>query len=161
MRWADIDLTAGVWSKPPSSTKQKQHHEAQLSAPARQLLSEIREQQAAKHRSGRSASSSSPAPARAGTWSTSRSAGDSSAAPRRSMACAFMICGTRSRRQAISGGASLPLVGALLGHASPTTTARYAHMFTDPQKAAVERIGAVITAAGKPATEPTPIKRRR
>jgi site-specific recombinase XerD len=57
--------------------------------------------------------------------------------------------------QAISGGASLPLVGALLGHASPTTTARYAHMFTDPQRAVVERIGAVITAAGQPTTEPT------
>jgi len=31
--------------------------------------------------------------------------------------------------------------GALLGHSNPTTTARYAHMFTDPQRAAVERAG--------------------
>src|SRR5271157_5425688 len=36
-RWADIDLSAGIWSKPPSSTKQKEHHQAPLSAPARQL----------------------------------------------------------------------------------------------------------------------------
>ena len=30
-RWADLDLGKGIWSKPPSSTKQKDHHEAQLS----------------------------------------------------------------------------------------------------------------------------------
>lgn len=39
MRWADVDLSKGVWSKPASSTKQKEAHEAPLSAPARQLLS--------------------------------------------------------------------------------------------------------------------------
>ena len=48
MRWADIDLTQGTWSKPPSSTKQKEAHEVPLSAPARQLLSEMREQQTGK-----------------------------------------------------------------------------------------------------------------
>ena len=26
MRWADVDLTSGKWSKLPSSTKQKEHH---------------------------------------------------------------------------------------------------------------------------------------
>jgi integrase len=49
-----------------------------------------------------------------------------------------------------SGGASLPLIGALLGHSNPLTTARYAHLFQDPQRAAVERVGAAITAAGSP-----------
>ena len=48
MRWADVDLTEGTWSKPASSTKQREAHEVPLSAPARQLLSEIREQQAGK-----------------------------------------------------------------------------------------------------------------
>ncbi len=51
-------------------------------------------------------------------------------------------------RELVSGGASLPLIGALLGHSTPSTTARYAHLFDDPLKAAVERVGAVITAAG-------------
>ena len=41
MRWADVDLTAGTWSKPASSTKQKEDHQVPLSAPARQLLTEI------------------------------------------------------------------------------------------------------------------------
>ena len=53
----------------------------------------------------------------------------------------------------VSGGASLPLIGALLGHTSPATTDRYAHMFTDPQRAAVEKIGKLIENAGKASPE--------
>jgi integrase len=60
--------------------------------------------------------------------------------------------------QLASGGASLPLIGALLGHSSPATTARYSHMFSDPQRAAAERVGAVIGAAGMPAGEPVKIR---
>ena len=41
----------------------------------------------------------------------------------------------------------LPLIGALLGHSSPATTARYAHMFRSPMMEATERVGAVIEAA--------------
>ena len=44
----------------------------------------------------------------------------------------------------VSSGASLPLIGAMLGHASPATTARYSHMFADPQRAAAEKIGVLI-----------------
>ena len=52
--------------------------------------------------------------------------------------------------QLASSGHSLPLIGALLGHSNPNTTARYSHLFDDPLRAAVDRVGAVITAAGKP-----------
>ena len=45
MRWDDVDLKDGVWSKPASSTKQKANHIVPLSAPARQLLAKIAEQQ--------------------------------------------------------------------------------------------------------------------
>jgi hypothetical protein len=41
------------------------------------------------------------------------------------------------------------LIGALLGHSNPTTTARYAHLFDDPQRAAVEKVGALVGDAGK------------
>jgi hypothetical protein len=37
----------------------------------------------------------------------------------------------------------------LLGHTQAQTTARYAHLFDDPQRAAVERVGAMISNAGK------------
>src|SRR5215813_5206141 len=45
MRCDHVNLGAGIWSKPPSSTKQKEHHQVPLSAPARQLLAEIRRRQ--------------------------------------------------------------------------------------------------------------------
>lgn len=45
------------------------------------------------------------------------------------------------------GGMGLPIVGKLLGHASATTTARYAHLDADPLRRASERIGSTIAAA--------------
>ena len=50
---------------------------------------------------------------------------------------------------AISGGASLPLVGSLLGHRNWQTTLRYAHMHDQPQRATVEEIGGIVAGAGK------------
>jgi site-specific recombinase XerD len=48
-----------------------------------------------------------------------------------------------------SSGLSLPIIGALLGHTQPGTTARYAHLLDDPLRAATERAAAVITGIGK------------
>lgn len=44
----------------------------------------------------------------------------------------------------VSAGASLPLIGALLGHTQAATTQRYAHLFDDPLRAAVNSVGAVL-----------------
>ena len=46
---------------------------------------------------------------------------------------------------------SLPIIGALLGHTQPATTARYAHLIDDPLRAATETAGAVITGGAKAA----------
>jgi integrase len=43
----------------------------------------------------------------------------------------------------------LPIIGKLLGHAQPSTTARYAHLDADPMHAAVNKIGATIEDAMK------------
>ena len=59
-----------------------------------------------------------------------------------------------------SAGLSLPIIGALLGHAQPSTTARYAHLFDDPLREATERVGAIVQAAGKPAAEVIPMRRK-
>jgi len=45
---------------------------------------------------------------------------------------------------AVSSGMSLPLIGALLGHSQPRTTARYAHLASGPLRDAVEKIGIEI-----------------
>jgi len=47
---------------------------------------------------------------------------------------------------AVSGGASLTIIGALLGHVDSATTQRYAHLHDDPIKAAAEAVGGKISA---------------
>jgi integrase len=44
-------------------------------------------------------------------------------------------------------GLGLPIVGKLLGHSQPSTTARYAHLDNDPLRRATEKIGAELAAA--------------
>jgi integrase len=50
---------------------------------------------------------------------------------------------------AASAGMSLPMIGKLLGHSQPVTTARYAHLAADPVRSAANEVGALITAAMK------------
>jgi integrase len=176
MRWADIDFGAPTraadgsivqprakWSKPASSTKQKADHEVPLAPPARQLLAEIRERQA--QQTPKRPLGQFVFPGAGGTghvveikkgW--------------RSLCRAAGITGLRLHdlrhsyaSQLASSGASLPLIGALLGHSSPATTARYAHLFDDPMREATERVAAIVDAAGNPDSalpEPLPFKRR-
>lgn len=46
-----------------------------------------------------------------------------------------------------ASGLSLPMIGALLGHSQPNTTARYAHLAASPLHQAVDEIGAKISKA--------------
>lgn len=43
-----------------------------------------------------------------------------------------------------SSGQSLIVIGALLGHTQPATTARYAHLLDDPLRAATDRVGSLM-----------------
>ncbi len=47
---------------------------------------------------------------------------------------------------AVSGGMGLPILGKILGHANPATTARYAHLATDPVLMAADQISGKIAA---------------
>ena len=47
----------------------------------------------------------------------------------------------------VNSGASLPVVGKILGHAQASTTARYAHVAENPARKAAEEAAAKITAA--------------
>jgi integrase len=62
----------------------------------------------------------------------------------------------------VGAGASLglPIIGKLLGHTQPATTARYAHLDADPIRRAAETIGNTIAAAlnRKPSAEVIAIK---
>jgi integrase len=46
---------------------------------------------------------------------------------------------------AVSAGLSLPQIGGLLGHASPLTTARYAHLVDEAAAAAAAKVAALIS----------------
>jgi integrase len=50
---------------------------------------------------------------------------------------------------AAGAGMSLPMIGKLLGHSQPATTARYAHLAPHPVRSAANEIGKVIDAAMK------------
>lgn len=54
----------------------------------------------------------------------------------------------------------LPVLGALLGHKQPVTTARHAHLANDPLRAAAHRIAGEIAAAlaGGPLAEVVPFR---
>jgi integrase len=137
-RWADFDPEFKTWHKPGSTTKQKTEHIVPLSEPARALLTKLRRQVPADVE-----------------WLFP--AGDGSY--RKNVQYAWVtICeaakieGVRIHdlrhtyaSVLVSAGHSLPVIGALLGHTTPTTTARYSHLFDDPLRLATEQAGEIIT----------------
>ncbi len=142
-RWTDIDIDAGVWSKPAATTKQAALHRVPLSAAAGRLLGEMRAEAGADaewlfpaggggHRGHLNAA-----------WDALRKAAGIPDARLHDLRHTYASV-------LASAGLSLPIIGALLGHATPTTTHRYAHLFDDPLRAA----SAIITGATPAAIVP-------
>jgi integrase len=162
MRWADLDLTNGTWSKPASSTKQKRHHAAPLSAPVRQLLAGIAEKYRQEH--PRQPLPTYVFPGRGGHGHATELKEDWRRICKAAGIVNLRVHDLRHTfaSQLANRGASLALIGSLLGHSSPNTTHRYAHLFQHVERQAVETVGTIITNVGKPALpEPTPIRRGR
>jgi integrase len=149
-RWDDIDLVTGTWTKPAATTKRPTEHRVPLSEATRRLLLDLRERVPAE--------SVWVFPA-AGGDGHRRDVKDSWAAVCR----AADINGARLHdlrhtyaSVLASAGLSLPIIGSLLGHTSPSTTARYAHLLDDPLRRATEQASAVIT--GKPSANVVSLK---
>lgn len=60
---------------------------------------------------------------------------------------------------AVSGGASLPMIGALLGHTQTQTTKRYAHLADDALKAAADAVARQIAGAEITSDNVKPLRR--
>jgi integrase len=138
MQWGHLDLKHGVWIKPASTTKQKKLHRVPLSAPALELLKSIKPEGEfvfpSRHGGHRGDFKK--------TWAkVCKAAGIKG--------CRIHDIRHSFAALAVSDGLSLPMVGRLLGHSTPTTTARYAHLHDDPLKEATERVGLLVVNGGK------------
>jgi integrase len=189
MRWDQIDFEDGTWTKPSSLTKQKSEHRVPLSAPARQLLSEVRIEadrgeevteallrEAENERTPKRAAAKRKAAAFALARKNSAFVfpGRKSGAPLVNVRRVWEDVCERAKLSGIrvhdlrhsyasllaSSGLSLPIIGALLGHTQASTTQRYAHLLDDPLRTATERVGAVIVGGGKSPAEVVEIGRR-
>jgi integrase len=164
-RWDMFDLDAGVWVKPSSHTKQREQHRVPLSALATQLLREIRASAASPYvfpgANGESltdvkrtwlavcckAGLAEQIEKRTRDGKRVKTADGHAVMTWRASARIHDLRHTYASILA-SEGLSLPIIGALLGHTQPQTTARYAHLLDDPLRAATERVAALMTGGG-------------
>jgi integrase len=137
-RWEQIDLEAGVWTKPAATTKQRRLHRIPLSAAAVQLLGAIRASVPAEcpwvfpgdvpgkpvHEIKR-------------FWDSVRKRAGIADARIHDLRHTFASL-------LVSGGMSLPMIGKLLGHTQVQTTQRYAHLFDDPLRAGLNEVGDML-----------------
>jgi integrase len=150
-RWVDFDDGFATWVKPGATTKQKTEHRVPLSAPARQLLSELRREVPDDSAWLFPADKSHRQDVREAWESLCRAAKIKGA----------RVHDLRHTYASVlaSAGHGLKIIGELLGHTQPSTTDRYAHLFDDPLRQAAERAGAILS--GKPSAEIVPIKGTR
>ncbi|TNC95039.1 MAG: Uncharacterized protein FD119_2826 [Stygiobacter sp.] len=156
MRWEQLNLEAGVWTKPAATTKQNKMHRVPLSPPALALLTK-RQRSMGKPPPPR-ASKLDHAPQIGNPWVFP---GDGKAGHMTTIRVFWSaLCKRAGIAEArihdlrhtfasllVSSGESLPVVGALLGHTQAKTTSRYAHLLDDPLRAAAARVGEIATEA--------------
>jgi integrase len=149
-RWPEFDLEAAVWTKPSTNTKQKRSHRVPLSAAAVAVLVEMQAKAEKMRREGLITPYVFPSgkrPAEAlrevrRTWASVRRAAGLQGVRLHDLRHSFASA-------LVSGGVGLPAIGALLGHSQPRTTARYAHLYDSTLRDAAERVGSLVTGAGK------------
>jgi integrase len=136
-KWFDFDLDAGVWTKPAHAVKQKRMHRLPLSPEAVQILRELR------------ASVPFGGPfAKLRDHAIRQAWGQVLAAAQLADLRPHDIRHWHASLLA-SAGLSLPIIGALLGHSSQATTARYSHLIDQTLREATGRVAQVISLASR------------
>ena len=132
-KWTDFDLVRHVWTKPSHHTKQKRREYVPLSEQALTLLERL---------------------PREGEYVFPGRTGERLTDLKGPWAKVCEIAGLTGMRihdlrhsfasHLVSSGVSLPIVGKLLGHTQPQTTARYAHLADNPLREAANRFPVVL-----------------
>jgi integrase len=136
MRWSDVDLAAGVWTKPATATKQKRSHRLPLSPEAIVLLRQVQIEQPFMPF------------AKLDEWTLRKAWREILAEAKISDLHVHDLRHWHASLLA-SMGLSLPIIGALLGHSSPSTTARYAHLLDEALKQATNKLGELVRLPAK------------
>jgi integrase len=155
MKWADVSLADGTWRRKADDLKQARDHDVPLSPQALELLRSIADAQ------------SKNVKVALGEWVFPAAASKARhlVAVRRVWRNLVKSAALGDLRihdlrhgfasQLVSSGASLPLIGSLLGHSNAQTTQRYAHLYDETQRAAVTAVGRIVGAASQ-VPEPPP-----
>ncbi|WP_228126708.1 tyrosine-type recombinase/integrase [Candidatus Viadribacter manganicus] len=140
LAWSEVDLVHGVIKLPPARSKTGEKA-IPLNAPAAAILAERSAQNDRLAKKGRSpvvfpapTNSKMPATGLQKAWQRVRTRaklGNTRLHDLRHSYASF----------AVAGGASLALIGKVLGHTQVSTTQRYAHFGADPGKELAERVG--------------------
>jgi integrase len=132
-KWTDFDFARGVWTKPSHHTKQKKVEHVPLNQQALALLESL-------PRDGEYLF-----PGRTGVHLTDLKG------PWAKVSEMAVLTGVRIHdlrhsfaSHLVSSGVSLPIVGKLLGHTQPQTTARYSHLADNPLRDAANRFPVVL-----------------
>jgi integrase len=159
--WDMFDLQEGIWIKPSAHTKQRREHRVPLSSPAVDLLKAMRVE--SRSQFVFCGPEGKPLTDIKRTWkSVCKKAGliefvpklSRSGKPVMDQAGRPVLIDQPNVRIhdlrhsfasiLVSAGASLPLIGQLLGHTQVQTTQRYAHLFDQPMRDAAEAVGVVV-----------------
>ena len=148
--WEQFDFVTGVWTKPSAHTKQKREHRVPLSAGAKQLLAEMKQRAAEAAAKTKREPSRHLFPGRRKNETQTTARKFWATVCKRAKISGVRLHDLRHTHASIlaSAGLSLPIIGQLLGHTQPSTTARYAHLFDDPLRQAAQRVDDFVTAAG-------------
>jgi integrase len=135
MQWAHVDLEEETWTKPGHTTKQKTEHRVPLSEAALEIIARQPKDAlfvfpgATGQRKGLRK-----------TWARVTKRAGLEGLRLHDLRHSFAS-------NLASSGLSLPVIGRLLGHTQPATTARYAHLLDEPLRAGVELAAAAVRTA--------------
>ncbi len=139
--WGQFDLTAAVWVKPSSHTKQNKLHRVPISDGAVDVLQRARRLTNGEYVfPGRSGEALVEIKKLFHAVRLEAAISDFRIHDIRHSYASFLV----------SDGVSLPVIGKLLGHTQAKTTSRYAHLEDDPLRQATNRLSNAISGQRKP-----------